>query len=254
MKILKYLRINLKNWHKLQDGQSSQSSSATAKTDMDGDQSNIQTLKSTEQLNTVSPDVLSNIRDLPLLVFIQCCVYSNYTGLNCALEVQEEVWLKLLSQFFVARCDTNINDKLSVMSEMEHLKFRIDWINVIIERIGVIYRKEYADELREVFSEYGFEFTEESFASDIVLVKNIEVQSKIRHSELAESLKVLNEDVEKKTKEQKEIDFYESVESHNRIFSGSRRVSEMNALEYALCCKAIEKYIEDQNKENQKAT
>jgi hypothetical protein len=250
MKKLKNLKSYLTNRRKLEDGKITQSSNVVASQDTLGDQSSIQMLESMEQLSFVQ-----SIRDVSLLTFIQCCVYGNYEGIVVTGNPNEEeiykAWCFLLSQYLVARSDNSVQEKLEVISKMKYLEFRIEWINAIVLSLHLRFTETIANELRDAFPD--FEFTEESFYNDIQLLKNMEIENKILYSELEDSLKLLNKDIQEKTKEQSEIDFYESVASYNRVFKTSEKVKDMNALEHAINCKAYEKYCEDNNKLNQDA-
>lgn len=238
-----------------------QSSNATVKTDIVGGQSTTQTLKNTEQSNTVlhKNKFIEKLTDLSLINFIKCCVHSDFNCIVLEGNPNEEEtyneWCRLLSHYLVARSDKLVKEKIEIISQMEFLRYRIFWINSVVSCLTLRFTDEIASELRDVFSDYGFEFTNESFSEDIKLVKNIEVQSKITYDELDSTLKLLTKDTEKVTKEQSETDFYESVASYNRAFKTSEKVKDMNALEHAICCKALEKYSEDINliKQNQAA-
>jgi len=247
MKKFKNLKLFFLSKLKPLDGESTQLSNVTASQDTLGDQSGIQTLGNLEQSSFVQ-----SIKDLKLTDFIQCCVYNNLSVIVLSGKPTEEesysAWCFLLSQYLVARSDNSVQDKLEIISKMKYLEFRIEWINAIVCSLHLRFTETIASELRDVFPD--FEFTDETFYSDIQLVKNIEIENKILYSELEESLNVLNKDVKEKTKEQSEVDFYESVAAYNRTFKTSEKVKDMNALEHAINCKAFDKYCEEINSKN----
>ena len=137
---------------------------------------------------------------------------------------------------------------------MEFLKFRITWINAVMSSLNLSYTELISKELRDIFPD--FEFSKDSFYKDVVLVKNIEVQTRLTYSDLEDSLKMIekknkatlgsdNGEDKKQTNEELEINVYDSVAAYNRTFKTSERVKDLNALEYAVNCRALDKYIED---------
>ena len=245
----KNLRKSFPNKQKLQDMKNMQSSNATAKVDMLGDQSDILTQK--KRLNIAS--FHNNIARFPLLDFIDCCVNKQYNSIiitgvleDINSETIQEKWIILLSQYYKARGDESNNEKNQMIFRMQELRLRASIITMLLNSVGMIYSPTLIGILKDFDPAFcEFQFLEDSIDEDLQLIKNMELANDLEYTQLKEELEAQEPIANVKSVNPEEV-FYDWVASYNEVFKTSHSVAKLTTMEYANNCKRLDKYISSQ--------
>jgi hypothetical protein len=252
-KNLKNLKSSFRRKQKSAVGQATQSSNAIAKAGTLGDPLNTQMQKNME-LNFVQL-----ISDLPMTLFIKCCL-KPYDLSNLIINKQVEfcdskkldnAWLNLLSQYNDVRKDERQKRLYEIRLRMQVLRLRAEIITLLLNSVGMIYLETIIDAIKSFDDEFSqFEFSEESIVEDLQCIKNIEINNEIEYQDLKKEFEEMEKDtVDKdgnKVKTSEDV-FYDYVFSYNEIFKTSFTLSSLSAMDYAKMCNRRDLYIESQN-------
>lgn len=247
---LRNLNGNFPNLLKLRGGKTTPLSDATVQTDTLGDQSSTPTVKSTELSNTVR--FRDNISRLQLLDFIECCVHNKYDSIildgKPTDEQIGEAWLRLLSQYYIARKDDSNSTRNEILSRMNELRLRASIITMLLNSLGMIYSPKLIQTLKDYDPAFEqFTFSESTINDDLQLVKNMELNYDIEYGQLKDDLEALERNTRDKSGNQVvtgEQVFYDYVAAYNEVFKTGLSVDTMSTMTYANNCHRYDEYVQ----------
>ena len=206
------------------------------------------------------------IKDLPLTIFIECCVNKNYGLLIKNLSEIEgkiqaldpngvfvldseqtvylgQLWVQIMSDFYDTSQDPDMKKFIKLTARLKMLEWRQLLVNTAVEMLGVIEMEGVVKALR-MFHDYPF--TKESMKNDLRRAKNMENNFKQEMKAIETELAAMSV---KEGKTASEADFYDVLLAYEEV----KKVPIMNkdtitVFWYAMYKKNLIKAIEAQSK------
>jgi hypothetical protein len=170
-------------------------------------------------------------------------VDNDYAALIISGEPAKEelttAWINILSQYYEVREDDHAVHYISLACRINEISLRLKRINAIVERLMLRYSARYCDMLRE--EGHSFEFTEETYKNDLVMVVNAEKMYVVELNELQQEYIELQGKRGDKPTEQ---GFYDTLSSIERMQHVRYDEEHITVFKYATLCKKLEQHIE----------
>lgn len=220
-----------------------------------------QTMKqSNEPTQTVEPlSYYSSIKDLPLRHFIACSCYDDFTVLaknrteltEIEAEIMGVVWMRLMSEYYEAREDKHVSNYLAIVSKMEYIKWRANYITSLLDAISEVYVPEIADILRGEFKQ--MKWSADSYKGDITFAINLEKRNVHEYNQLKAQFDLLEKEKPgaKQTPEQKYKGFTQMLFDINKVEGAGTANRDMMTYDFAVATLRLEQHYESQKKQHQ---
>jgi hypothetical protein len=192
------------------------------------------------------PKLITNIADLPLKSFIQCCVYENLTVLGEGTPEQvTEAWGVLLKQYHNARGDEKLRKRMELLLKIKALEKRAAIITLLTEYMERSYSLHAANVLKTLYPQY--QFTEETILADLKKVRTGEVKTGLNYEKLVKQYESMAGEGSKviPDKEQQECAYMDILADINQIEHTTYGVETINTLLFARLERRRDKHIQN---------
>lgn len=196
-------------------------------------------------------NLIRSIADLKLRDFVKCCVYNSLELLGEGSEEErKEAFNDLISQFYKAKKDESILQRLQIIYQLEQIKARKIIIDALSEIMTVRYHEGTAKKLKELYPQ--FSFSNETILEDLKKVSVGEIANKRTFERLTVQLEKMDAAIghdESSSPEDKYASFVKRLMDINK-HEGVKYDMDMSVLEYAIAEARLTEYIEHLNSKN----
>lgn len=205
---------------------------------------------SNEPTETTEPlCTIQSIKQLPLKDFIQCSCYEEYEVLTTKKDLTDDdrlllhnAWRKLLSQYCIAIEDRQAAAYISVVTEMEAIKFRAAYVDFVLGSLAIGFDEKICEILREEYKQ--LKFTAESYENDMQLAVNIEKRGVHRFNELKRAFDEMEKSKSaEQTAEEKYKGFTNLLFDVNK-HEGAQYTRDMSTYDFAVAVRRLEDHYE----------
>lgn len=199
------------------------------------------------QNEPIKSNLITSIAVLKLKDFITCCVDNDLSVLGEGSEDErKEAFTDLLSQYYEAKGDTEIKEYLQVVSQIKAIELHRELINTIAMVMRERYSQAGAEALRNLYKQFGYQFTEESLEEDLEKVRRGEISNDVTYKRLLKDLEKLDKAKTKSkdlTHVQKLSNFRQRIFDINKVEHGSYD-DQMSVLDFAILEARLIEHIE----------